>query len=278
LGNLCDANIIADPDKTMNGDTLVMQASYYYMGHFSRFIPAGSRQVALNNTVKVVQNVSRADLIGKKLQFLTCDKSDAQTWQYNTSDHTIRMHGLCVQQDATQEPAFLAACTGDVSQQWGIDNINNARITSKLNGKCLSSVQTGGSVIGLDPGVDVDGGLVEQCASGPPPDIHAPLQEFTLDNAGSKSFPDAFYLRTSKGTCMLPAGFDNILFEAAAFETPSGQISLVVMNLGKTSMTFDVHDKGSQTTASSVTLPAHAIATYTWGSSTSQPTNTIYII
>jgi hypothetical protein len=29
-----------------------MQASYYYMGHFSRFIPPGSRRVALHNSVE----------------------------------------------------------------------------------------------------------------------------------------------------------------------------------------------------------------------------------
>merc|ERR1712048_1532330 len=38
LKNMCDANIIADPEKKIQGESLIFQASYYFMGHFSRFI------------------------------------------------------------------------------------------------------------------------------------------------------------------------------------------------------------------------------------------------
>ena len=51
LGNRCDANIIADPPNTKGYGTLIMQASYYYMGHFSKHLPRGSIRVGLTNTV-----------------------------------------------------------------------------------------------------------------------------------------------------------------------------------------------------------------------------------
>ncbi len=52
LKNLCDANLIADPTNSLGLGTLIVQASYYYMGHFSRFFPPGAKRVALKNTVE----------------------------------------------------------------------------------------------------------------------------------------------------------------------------------------------------------------------------------
>merc|ERR1712150_200722 len=248
---------------TLGGDTLIMQASYYFMGHFSRFIPRGSRQVALQNSVKVSKNVTQADVLGKRLQFVTCSDSMGQTWHYNATDKTLRVYGLCAQVNVSQEVVFLASCKeGESGQQWSIDN---ETVSNLLNGKCLSSVQTGGQAIGLDAGVDVDAGLVETCGNGSSPGYRAPLQNFTFGNVGNQSFPVAFRLQTSKGTCMLPAGFDDVVFDAVAFETPQGLISLVVMNLGDTTLSFDVYDLNSHTSAKAVILPPHAIATYTWG-------------
>lgn len=39
LQNMCDAPILADPDKK----TLHYQPMYYFLGHFSRFLPPGGR-------------------------------------------------------------------------------------------------------------------------------------------------------------------------------------------------------------------------------------------
>jgi len=50
LGNRCDANIIADPkQKLKQGSTLIFQASFYYMGHFSRYLLPGAVRVGLTN-------------------------------------------------------------------------------------------------------------------------------------------------------------------------------------------------------------------------------------
>lgn len=41
VNNLCSAPILADTER----DELLFQSSYYYLGHFARFVPAGSRRI-----------------------------------------------------------------------------------------------------------------------------------------------------------------------------------------------------------------------------------------
>jgi glucosylceramidase len=41
VGNFCDAPIIADTDK----DEIILRPSYYYMGHFSKFILPGAKRI-----------------------------------------------------------------------------------------------------------------------------------------------------------------------------------------------------------------------------------------
>ena len=80
LGNRCDANIIADPDNRKGHGTVVLQASYYYMGHFSRWLPAGSVRVGITNHV-VEQKVLGADDVANSqpLVFMPCSGSALQS-------------------------------------------------------------------------------------------------------------------------------------------------------------------------------------------------------
>jgi glucosylceramidase len=274
LGNLCDANIIVDANKSVASDVLIMQASYYFMGQFSRYIPAGSRRVALNNSVKVDNDVTPGQVLGKKTQFLDCH-GDHMSWSYQPdTNKTLTYLGLCLQANESSEFVFLANCKeGDKSQQWDVEALSNShhKITSVLNGKCLSSKQTQGNEIGLDPGVDVDAGMLLPCSNGTVPGgVLAPIQNFTFTQG---KYPQDFHLQTTKETCMLPAGIDSIKFDAVAFETPTGQISMVAMNLGNTSLTFDVYDTSIGAGVKEVQLPPHSIATYTW-----TPTNMIVFV
>jgi hypothetical protein len=55
LKNLCDANIIADPEHTLDvgdGDSLVFQASFYYMGHFSAYNVPGAARIDVHQNVE----------------------------------------------------------------------------------------------------------------------------------------------------------------------------------------------------------------------------------
>jgi len=53
LGNDCDAPILAD----MQNQILYYQPSYFYMGHFSRFLPPDSVRIQLNSTSSILETV-----------------------------------------------------------------------------------------------------------------------------------------------------------------------------------------------------------------------------
>mmetsp|Transcript_23866 Transcript_23866/g.64473 ORF Transcript_23866/g.64473 Transcript_23866/m.64473 type:complete len:117 (-) Transcript_23866:112-462(-) len=44
--NVVDAPIIADTDA---GDTFYKQSMYYYLGHFSKFVPPGSKRIKVES-------------------------------------------------------------------------------------------------------------------------------------------------------------------------------------------------------------------------------------
>lgn len=87
LKNLCDANIIADPSNSLGMGTLIMQASFYYMGHFSRFIPAGSKRIAMQNSVEThAPPLSPGDVKnGQPMVFTSCNGNDVQKWKLDST-------------------------------------------------------------------------------------------------------------------------------------------------------------------------------------------------
>jgi len=97
LGNLCDANIIVDPQEERGLGKLVMQATYYFMGQFSRFIEPGSRQISVENTVQVPHpEIKPKDVIGRRLPVITCRPgTGAQTHIRQCCEDTISIWGLC---------------------------------------------------------------------------------------------------------------------------------------------------------------------------------------
>ena len=107
LKNLCDANIIVDPNNSLGTGTLIKQASFYYMGHsnphphphphpnsnpkqasfyymghFSRYIPRGARRISLRNSVEIAAPpLSPGDVRnGQAVLFAPCDGDDVQKW------------------------------------------------------------------------------------------------------------------------------------------------------------------------------------------------------
>lgn len=272
VGNNCDANIVCDPGNTKGFGTVVVQASYYFMGHFSRFVPRGSRRVSITSTVKVQDKLTPSDVDGKMLQFVPCDaNTPAQTWKYNEQNKTLTVAGLtnmCAEFNAKDGEAIqMKPCVqGSSAQTWTMESDGTSKVF--VNGKdsslCLSKLQTGGARIGLDPGVDANAGFAEACKkslTGSPRDQE--VQSFTLTG----SVPDAFQITTSKGDCMLPVGTGNVIFDAVAFQTPSGNITVVAMNLKDDPVNFDIYDTAAKGGYRAVELPAHSIATYTWPAS-----------
>ena len=97
LLNLCDANIVVDADQSLaTGDVLIKQASYYYMGHFSRYFMPGMKHVALTNTVETEPPpLSPADIKnGVALRFLPCEADNAiQRFHSGADGTTLIAHG-----------------------------------------------------------------------------------------------------------------------------------------------------------------------------------------
>ena len=86
--NLCDANLVADPNNTLGRGSLIKQASFYYMGHFSRYLRPGGRRVEVKQTVETVPPpLSPADVKnGNALSFLPC-KADSAVQRWTHAPH-----------------------------------------------------------------------------------------------------------------------------------------------------------------------------------------------
>jgi len=54
----CDAHVIADPERKLQGTTLIRQPSYYYIGHISRFALQDSTVVGLTRGEGVIEPTS----------------------------------------------------------------------------------------------------------------------------------------------------------------------------------------------------------------------------
>jgi len=262
-GNLCDANIIADPQETLGLGKLVMQASYYFMGQFSRFIEPGSRQISVENTVQVPRpDVKPEDVIGKRLPVITCRAgTGAQTFSFDTSSKTLSVYGTCVESGAIDETGGvgavelqMASCQeGDANQQWSVQSTSSgSRFVHQSSGKCLTNMKTHGDAVGMDAGVDVQAAQLMAC------DSSNADQSFEAVQTDS-----TFAIETQGGLCVQPYNLDKVLFDAVAFQAPDGQVTLVAMNIGDESVTFDLYD-ANLGAGTSVEVPSHGIVSYVY--------------
>jgi glucosylceramidase len=264
-GNECDANIIADPNKTVTGESVILQASYYYMGHFSRFIPAGSRRVGLTSTVSRPP-ITATDVFNQKLRFNPCATSgwgeNGMTWSHNKTSMALSQYGLCAELDGDNVGILMRKCIGSTQQKWAIMvNGSSYRIQNVNNQtRCLTFETVSGPTLGLDAGVNANAGLAETCGQVSTDQY----QTFQLSDSSSGSYPEAFHIQTSSLECMLPVNADTLNFDAVAFETPSGDLNLIAMNKGEQDVSFQIYDSvGQSGTAHNVTVPKHGIVTYT---------------
>lgn len=278
FGNYCDGNIVADPKRAQGGDAVIQQASYYYMGQFSRFIPPGSRRINLTSTINAVSEIDPKDVTGLAMQFTPCSDHPAQLWRYDTSLRTLSLASvptMCAQLSLdyywkiVMQPCGKEA-PAEPTQTWSLTNTTGGYMfQNNKSHDCLTSLQVPGQEIGLDPGVDAEGGVGLACNH----TLRSSLR--SGDNPRDKeynsfalvgNFPESFKIQTPEGNCMLPVGLDSVTFDAVAFETPKGEISLVAMNQRNSALVFDIHDVHANGTYHAIELPAHSIATYVWSS------------
>lgn len=292
LKNLCDANIVVDADgKLGTGSPLIKQASFYYMGHFSRYIRPGMRRVGLSNTVETeAPPLAPADIKnGVALAFVPCEAGNAvQLWTtYGEGNVTIVAQGTadapgsdgymnggeCVEHCISGECWFpkvqLWACGtadplhgGRGNQQWRLVPLAGGagvQVVNPATAQCLTAVERPGWAVGLDPGVTVVAAQAFPCL----PAGAAPNQTFTLvrDADGVA----AFAIRSAmNGQCLQPELERLPHFDAVAFEDPdSGAVVAVVMNTRDQTVELTLRDEAAGA-AVEVAIPPHSITTYRW--------------
>ena len=284
LGNRCDANIIADPDKTQGYGTLVMQASYYYMGHFSRYLPAGSVRVDMSNTVIKKRPVTADDVQNSMpIVFMPCDGTDLQSWTHDDTGSLfvaettwkcvdVSNYGAGPRLDTYEcahssnqlwERRINPACSAADVAAYGVPC---SQLVSPATGKCLTKVSASGATIGLDPGSTY---VVAQALPCKP--IGEPSQIFDLVNGDQGGFPTDFPIRSrveangddeAQELCMQPYVRLEPKFDAVAFEKPDGSVSVVALNNGDEALAFDLYDEALGMGVTDVSMPPHSIQSF----------------
>ena len=297
LGNRCDANLIADPDQKKGLGSIVLQASYYYMGHFSRYLPAGSRRIEMTSTVVKEREITVDDVVaGQPLVFLPCSGSDVQSW---TLDDTaslyianapemcvdISNHGSDPRLDAYTcahtanqmwERRIVPACSDEDAESHGIAC---SQLVNPPTGKCLTKSTVSGALIGLDAGTMYTVAQAQPCKS-----AGEPSQTFELVRGDQGGFPGDFPIRApaiasndpdspdSQELCMQPFVRIEPNFGAVAFETPDGGVSVVALNSGDAPLTFDLYDSTVGMGVEDVTMPAHSMQSFVLPKAVDTPT------
>ena len=301
LKNLCDANIIADPEYLVPRvpgtpeakSALIMQASYYFMGHFSRYFPPGSKRVHIENTVEASDNptLMAGDVKnGQALLFAPCDGNDVQQWTYEKETGAIFVRGTdeaegsdgfhhggeCMDKvDLDMMPSWALipgktqvwACNSTSSnQQYTVKEVSGgSQIVHLATSLCLTAVESSGVAVGLDQGVTIVAAQLKKClADG------APAQTFKTLNADQQGFPTSFPVRTLPSApgggelCLQPQIVRMPHFDAVAFQDKEGGVAVVVMNVGDHPIDFTLVDKVAKHGVRDLTIPPHGIHTYRW--------------
>merc|ERR1719197_1105708 len=181
------------------------------MGHFSRYIPPGSRRVGLKNLVEPTVPVLQPGDVknGQPLLFAPCDGSGVQTWMIKDdgtftipgtneaeSSDGYQVGGECM--DASIDSwieglvqTWKCAPTTTPQQFTVVPVAGGSQIYHEGTGTCLTAVQTTGNAVGLDQGVTIVAAQLKACK-----EQGAAEQTFTLSNADRQGFPTNFPVRT----------------------------------------------------------------------------------
>ncbi|RLN54415.1 hypothetical protein BBJ28_00007794, partial [Nothophytophthora sp. Chile5] len=237
LGNNCDAPIIL----TESGSDFYIQPMYYFIQHFSKYIPVGSRRVKTQVAAHFAQPGDAQLYIDYPSMLAACDGSSRQKWN-PTSDNKLEVTGtgLCI--DIKEIPwqghqGLLVDCR--YTQQTWTFEADTGRI--HMGDYCLSLNH--GST---QDGVRVNTDLCEEEVM--------PHQQwvFNAEDGTMRS-------RASSSDQCVTVGYSFV--QAAAFMTPEDRKVLVVMNENTEPADFElqVGDVALETT-----VPQGAIRTFIW--------------
>ncbi|KUF96328.1 hypothetical protein AM588_10008039 [Phytophthora nicotianae] len=236
-GNLCDAPIIL----TKNETDFIIQPMYYFIQHFSKFIPVGSRRVDVEVAARFEKPGDAQLYVDYQSSLATCDGSSRQMI-HKTDDNKMQVTNtpFCLNMVPTPSKGReirLVECQW-TQQTWTFEEDTN-RI--RIDDYCLSLSR--GST---ENGVRI---TADKCE----PDV-APHQQWTF-NAEDGTMRS----KASTSNQCVTTGYSFV--QAAAFVTPENRKVLVVLNENTEPADFQVQ-VGDAVLDTSVL--AGAIRTYVW--------------
>ena len=220
---------------------------------------------------------------GQPLIFAPCSGTELQEW---TLDETGSLFVAattyqCVDIDAWGAGPRLNtySCAHSANQLWerrvvpqctaadvGTLGISCSQLVNPTSGMCLTKVTTSGAAIGLDAGTTMAVAQARPCIT-----PASPSQTFDLVHGDQQGFPNNFPIRSAASVeggsdselCLQPYVTSEPEFDAVAFLTPQGTVSVVAMNAGDKAQTFTLFESTSGLGAAEVTVPPHSINSYT---------------
>ncbi|KAG7402277.1 hypothetical protein PHYBOEH_003536 [Phytophthora boehmeriae] len=237
-GNYCDAPIIV----TEHGDDFFLQPMFYFIQHFSKYIPVGSHRVKTQVAARFAKP-GDAQLYARYQSSLeACDGSSRQTIR-RTGDDKIQVTGTLFCLDMEQassgtKEVRLVECQS-TQQAWTFE-ASTERI--RMGQNCLS----------LNHGSTQDGVriTVDECE-----DEIASQQQWTFNEEDG-----TMHSRSSTIDQCVTAGYSFV--QATAFVTPENRKILVVMN--DNTEPVDVQLQFGDMVLNTTILQG-AIRTYIWG-------------
>lgn len=243
LQNFCDASMVL----TEAGDDIVIQPRFFYLGHFSGFVPPGSVRVHSNAVGHFNHEIRRDDNArsGMEVAVFPCEQSLRQEWQWSGSRSSGKLR-LNLYESDTSSTDTVRLCLGSGDSNRPYLRLVPCDSAEALSLQLLQSSDTG-DVHMIDivsrqcvthAGGEMSAGsllrLVD-CASTP-----TVGDLWTLDFAEKKSTMEyGEVLSPSSGMCVT-AGWP--YFSAVAFKTPVGKRVLVAINEAPVDTNYGIYD------------------------------------
>lgn len=237
LANNCDAPLV----MTEDGQNFYIQPMYYFIQHFSKYIPVGSRRVKTRVAARFAKPGEPQLYVDYPSMLAACDGSSRQKWR-PTDDGKLGVTGTSFCFDLKEIPwqghqGLLVDCR--YTQQHWTYEADTSRI--RMGDYCISLNH--GST---EDGVRISTDLCEK-------DV-VPHQQWKF-NAKDGTMRS---LASTTDQCVT-AGYAFV--QASAFVTPKDHKVLVVLNENTEPATFELQVGG---VAMETTVPAGAIRTFTW--------------